>query len=438
MATQDRIPAPDHSLVADRAPTRAPVPARVLGLVRSADVWGCALLAVAFLVTFRVSPWSQDVANDFGVFIPDAGAFVHGLLPYRDVFFEYPPLAAPILAVPHALGGGGWGYIHAFALEMFLFGSAVLLLMRRIAVLTRGSGALAAVAVGISPLLIGAVTRSRFDLAPVAFAVAALFLLLKNRPKLGLAALGIAVVIKGFPIAAVPAALAWVWACRGRRAALWSTAAFAATVAVVMGAAFAISPHGIVHAISFQINDPIQLESTPASILFALSHLGLSGAPVGVYSQRKFALVAPGSHVIAVLVLAVGILTIATLAVGAFRRPGRRELVLAVSASLAAYAAFTSVYSPQYVIWALPLFVAAVSWRHRGIALTMGVAMVLTLEEYSHFQLVVAHSGAWIAVVAVRNLLTCVAVWLAGASVLGAPESLRALVPARLSLSRPD
>lgn len=412
-------------LMPELAPTtrvRTKLAAGLRAVLASADVWGCVLLGLAFIVTLRVSPWSSDVANDFGLYTTDAHAFLHGLLPYRDVFFEYPPLAAPILTVPYLLGTSIWGYLHAFAVEMLLFGGAIVVLMRRVAILTEGNGRLAAIAVGISPLLIGAVTRSRFDLVPVAIAVGALFLLLKNRPRLGMAVLGVAVVIKGFPLVAAFPALAWVWARWGRRVATASAGYMAVVVAIVMGAAFVISAHGIVHSLRFQLGRPLQLESTPASILFVLGHLGVIRAPVGIFTDREFALVATGEHVVSFFVMALGVLTVGAMTVGVFRRPDRRALVLACTAAMAAYAAFTNAYSPQYVLWALPLFVAAASWRMWGLTLVMALAMVFTLEEYTHFFLVVEHSGGWIAVLAARNLLTCVAVWLAAAKVLELPN----------------
>ena len=58
-----------------------------------------------------------------------------GRLPYRDVFFEYPPLAAPAIALPGLLGTGEEAFRLAFA------GWTLLLAARRRPALRRPRGA---------------------------------------------------------------------------------------------------------------------------------------------------------------------------------------------------------------------------------------------------------------------------------------------------------
>jgi uncharacterized membrane protein len=69
--------------------------------------------------------------------------------------------------------------------------------------------------------------RTHFDLAPVVVTLGALALLCRGNPRLGLAVLGLGAMIKGFPLIAAPAALAWVAAREGRRIALSAAAALA-------------------------------------------------------------------------------------------------------------------------------------------------------------------------------------------------------------------
>ena len=52
------------------------------------------LLVLAWLITFLVHPWSDDSNMDVTHFPPRAQEWIDGKLPYRDVKFEYPPLAA--------------------------------------------------------------------------------------------------------------------------------------------------------------------------------------------------------------------------------------------------------------------------------------------------------------------------------------------------------
>ena len=66
-----------------------------------------ALLAAAFALTLWVSPWDAEQVTDLPIYAAYADLFLDGSLPYRDVAFEYPPLAAPLLALA---GVGGTDY----------------------------------------------------------------------------------------------------------------------------------------------------------------------------------------------------------------------------------------------------------------------------------------------------------------------------------------
>ena len=79
-----------------------------------------ALIAVALLVagwalTLWVPPWSDDSIGDLFVYRSFAQPVLDGGLPYRDVAFEYPPLAAPAIALPGIAGTGEEAFRWAFA-----------------------------------------------------------------------------------------------------------------------------------------------------------------------------------------------------------------------------------------------------------------------------------------------------------------------------------
>ncbi len=95
-------------------------------------------LAATFAVTLLVFPWSDERVTDLHVYRIDAEYFLSGFLPYRDVLFEYPPLAAPVIALPDALGHGLDAYRTWFAAMALLLGAGVLLLVRELARRTGG------------------------------------------------------------------------------------------------------------------------------------------------------------------------------------------------------------------------------------------------------------------------------------------------------------
>ena len=63
-----------------------------------------AWLALVYLFHVR-HPWYGffDV-SDITIYREYAEMFARGLAPYRDVLFEYPPLAVPLLTLPGGLG----------------------------------------------------------------------------------------------------------------------------------------------------------------------------------------------------------------------------------------------------------------------------------------------------------------------------------------------
>ena len=119
-----------------------------------------ALLALTLGVTLVVLPWSDETVSDLGVRVSYAAQVLDGEIPYRDFFFEYPPLAAPAIALPGVLGTGEEAYRLGIAATTLLATSVTLLLAGSLARRTGGSALAAMGAVALSPLLVGAVVPS--------------------------------------------------------------------------------------------------------------------------------------------------------------------------------------------------------------------------------------------------------------------------------------
>ena len=362
-------------------------------------------LVGSWAVTLWVMPWSDERVNDLFVFRSDAAFFLDGLLPYRDVAFEYPPLAALPIGLPGLAGTGASAYRWTFALAMLALAVCVLFLVRALARLTGGDERLAAVAVALAPLLTGAMIRNHFDLLPVALTLAALLLILAGRAAIGFGVLGAAAMTKGFPLIVAPVALAWLIARGERAAALRGAAALAAVVALLAGAAVAVSPHGSFEAIRYQTDRPVQIESLPAFGVRAVEALGGAHA-VSVSSYRSDGLEHPAGDAFAAALAALGAAAVALLAVGAARRRDPHALVLASLGAVAAFATFGKVLSPQYLVWILPLGALALAWRMWVLAATVGVATLLTFVEFpSRYFDLVDEDTLPLAVVAVRDAL---------------------------------
>ena len=94
--------------------------------------------------------------NDLFVYRSFAEPLLDGALPYRDIAFEYPPLAAPAIALPGLLGTGEESFRWAFAIWTLAGGAAVVLLCGALARATGGDPRRAMFAAALMPVLCGA------------------------------------------------------------------------------------------------------------------------------------------------------------------------------------------------------------------------------------------------------------------------------------------
>jgi Glycosyltransferase family 87 len=424
--------------------------------VRRPALLAIAVLAAGWALTLWVAPWSDERVNDLFVYRIFAEPVVNGALPYRDVALEYPPLAAPAIALPGLAGTGAEAFRSAFALWTLAAAAAVVLLCGALARATGGDPRRALLAAALMPLLLGAMVRTHFDLFPVALLLAALLLLCRDRPRAGLAMLGLGAMTKAFPLVAVPIALAWLVA-RGRRREAWQGAlACAAVIAIIAGAAVAVSPGGAADAVSYHLDRPVQVESSPALVLLGLDAVGV-GEARSVSSYRSDGVVHPASELVtsvfaAALVAFVGLLCVGVAAgrttggegggsktsgtslpgegVRELSLPGEdsmgtpsrwtaesrvvhpdthadtRVLLIACLSACVAFALLGKILSPQFLIWAMPLGALAFAWRLYALAAAVAGAAVLTQIEFpAHYFDVVDHEPLAVALVAARNLV---------------------------------
>lgn len=355
-----------------------------------------ALVAVYALAT-TVGPTSDTTVNDLYVYSVYADLLRDGLRPFADFGFEYPPLAL----APIALGGGEHGEL-LLALAMLACLLAAQWCCRRLA------GPAAAWVVAVSPLLLGAAVRTHYDALPAALAIAALLALARERPRLGFALLGAGAMVKAWPLVLVPVALAWL-AGRGQRRAAGQGVAVCAAVCAVVLAPFAVPAgglDGLRDAVRFHLDRPVQIESTPASVLFALGESHVTGHPVRPDPYKSNGLAGgPAAAVQALFALAL-VLALAGAAWLAARGRDAAHLARCCLLAVLAFVALGKVLSPQYMVWLVPF--AAVVWAQGArlpAGLTLAAVAVTQLEFPARYFDLVAADPATIAIVAVRNAL---------------------------------
>jgi uncharacterized membrane protein len=363
-------------------------------------------LAVLFAVATTIGPFSDTTVNDLFVYRSNADLLAGGALPYRDFAFEYPPLAALALWLAGLPGRDEATYAVSFAIPMAVCALAGQQLAARLAG-ERRAGLTVAWLLALTPVVIGASLRTHFDLLPVAIALGGLLALARERPDLGFALLGLGTMTKLFPGLLAVVAVVWLVARGQRPAALRGAAIF---VAVVVLVSLPLAGSGYADSFRFHLDRPVQIESTPASVLFALGGSQVTGTNLRPDRFKSNGLDGGHARVVAALFAAALVLALAAVVALAARGRDVRHLVLSGFAALLAFVTLGKVFSPQYVIWLAPFAALAWVWRQRAVAGLTAAAIVLTHVEFPsrYFDLINERTGV-ILVVAARNAVLLIA-----------------------------
>jgi hypothetical protein len=191
--------------------------------------------------------------------------------------------------------------------------------------------------------------------------------------------------------------LLWLVARRRDREAVQGLLAFAAVVCLL---ALPFAGPGLVDMARFHLDRPVQIESTPASVLWALGDSYVTGTTATPDRFKSNGLAGGAAGTVQALFTVLQLLALL-----AAIPLARRDLVLSAAASVLAFVALGKVLSPQYVIWLAPF--AALLWargqRAAGALVALGVA--LTQVEFPRHYLDIVNGETWVVlVVAARNL----------------------------------
>jgi hypothetical protein len=330
-----------------------------------------AALALVWLISTNHGPLSSIAVNDLYVYGGYAHDLADGLIPYKDFNFEYPPIAL----LPIGLLGD-----HAVAFSLAMLGCA--LVCQQCA--RRLSGEKAAWAMVALPLLAGAQVRTHFDL----FVTALVMLALTNRRNAGLL-LGLGAAAKLWPGLVAAAIL------RDRRN--WREFAIVTIplglITLALGGWFMVK---------FHVQRPIQIESTPSSVLSLLPvDVSTTGHPI---TEDNFKSNGTDASIAGLVGAVFAVAELAT--IGWFVWKADRNPLLAALGVTLAFVALGKVLSPQFMLWLFPLAVAAWGWQ----TLFVAAATALTQVEFPtrYFDLVF-RDQTMIAVVAARNALLILA-----------------------------
>jgi hypothetical protein len=357
-------------------------------------------------------------------------------VPYRDFAIEYPPGALPIFAAPP--------YLRSIFAEhgLYPFWFRVLLLLCGLAALTamafvlgrvgasRRRAYAALVLAGLGPVLLGPIALSRYDYWPALLAVAGVAALVGGRPVLACALLAAGTLAKAYPVVLLPLALVELWR-RGRgRALVQGIVAALAVLAAGAGPFLVLAPHGLWWTVQDQLGRPLQIESLVSAFLVAAHEVG--GLHLHVVNSHGSDNVT-GFRALASASTAVGVAALLLVYWLYVRGPATTaRLVAACVAAVTAYVAFGGVFSPQYLVWLIPL-VPLVGGR-AGLRANLVFVAVLGLTQIwspYHYHTYAASLASWVAwLVVARDLLVVAMLWLLLQPLLRSERHAQELDPA--------
>lgn len=387
-------------------------------------------------------PSGRPVGNDVNLYASYAAELTAGALPYADVAIEYPPGALPVVLAPAAVAGavGYRGGFVGLMLAVDALGLAALWGLGR----RWGSHHGAWLWVLGLPLL-GPIAYLRLDLVPAVLTIAAVAAAAACRWGLAGGWLGAGALVKLYPGLLVLPVLAGA----GRR---WPRVAVAA---VVVGLAGMLTAVGVLEDLlravfGYHLERGIQVESTWASILLVRDLAGGPGAAID-FDFGAYQVAGPGAGGLKTVATAAAVAALATgtalaarvrrrvdAVVSDERREGERARALAAPlfTTMALLLATGSVFSPQYVLWALGLGAAALTVCGTPVAgaawLLLPVAALTQVVYPVVYTAILEGEPPATAVLVVRNAVVVVlAVWatIATARRGGAPPDAEDVTP---------
>jgi hypothetical protein len=291
--------------------------------------------------------------GDVSLYQQYASNFWFGSPPFHELPAEYPPLALVIFTL--TLIPPIQDYTIVFAIWMgALFGLGLWTIHR-----FEGRGA--AVSAGVYIALGGLGTvLTRFDLVPSLAVLAALWLAYRQRWGAAASLIAVGFLLKLYPIILLPLLVIEQRRTQGRFS--WRPlVTFVSIAGSGMLIAAALAPASWWSPFSYALRRPPQVESVEASLLWLTSGLG-----VAAHADQSF----HSANIVGGLATPLSTLESATFVIGIgwiYLRhlQGRLSLHRATLACLLITLLASKVFSPQYLIWVLPLvaIVEGLTWR---------------------------------------------------------------------------
>jgi hypothetical protein len=318
--------------------------------------------------------------------------------PFHALPLEYPPLTllvfAPALLAPLAY------YQMAFAIEMALVAVCMCWLLLRYG--PRGAALAFA-----GYLLLGAwaTAEARFDLVPAALTLLCVIAATRKHWSLAYIALAIAFLLKIYPLLFLPALFiaeqqdagrlprpqhpvalsalpTEIWrTLRSVRHCYWENTIIFFVIVIGVTGFFALLDFrgAVLSQLTYFANRPVQVEATASPLLFLAAHFGVAGSTA--YTFGSINIVSPLGQPVSLVFDA--LLVLGYLSTLFLHWRGRLQVTQAFIGILLVFIVTGKVFSPQYLMWVIPLLVYTGAYT-RFWLLTWGLLSLLTTLIYPY------------------------------------------------------
>jgi hypothetical protein len=260
---------------------------------------------------------------------------------YRDVRSEYPLAANLVFAAVRIVAGT----VAPFAdpVEGFYWTWMSVAWIAYVAVLRRVSAELSSLALGLwlNPAVLY-FTVNRFDIYPAALTLLWLLAARQNRVPIACGWLGLAIAVKGYPLFLLPVFSAFVWHTAGARRAVLAVGLCLGPFVAANAAALAVAGyHGMSSPYRLHAQRKLDTESTTYD---AAAYVTGSDKPREIVRWPRLPLVAQlGGAFVALALFVAG------------KGDPFARMVHAGVVALVGLVSFSMFYSPQFVLWMVPL-----------------------------------------------------------------------------------
>ncbi len=384
--------------------------------------WISAFLLVITAVSFIAWALYQNYDGEAIRFnLPYANAIFDGIAPFTpcgDLRWEYPPLAYLLLLPPRVFTADPTMYMILYAVEVLIFLIIGLKVLMRMASRTDVSPALIVLSYVLSVALLHRFIYDRFDIIVAVVTLVAIYCFMTNRTFAASALIVLGMFMKLYPALLMPVfAILMVNRRQYREVAVQII--FCMVLCVVLMAPFLImAPDNAWNFISYHSDRGLQVESTFGSAMLMGAVMGLTDANI-IFSFGSWNLdggLADSLASMASVIMVIGL-------VGSFaiyflkgRRnsesDGTMHLLLACAVVLTSFVILNKVFSAQYVIWLLLVYLPLAMYldadRSRRLCAFTVLLMALTIAMVFLYDDLLNIVAPGIMILFVRNILLLV------------------------------